>query len=180
VRKFLRRITAVRGWLTGYEADEILPTDLGTGTPDSTTVLYGDGRWDAPPAVVQGDVGFEGENKDVVPLAIGTPVCVHSSGTGVRRATAASVGRECVGFANAATAITFSTPVLTAGVITLADWTAVAGTASLSAGAVYFLSATAGHISATPPSVVGQRVQQVGVAITPDTLSIQVMQSFLL
>lgn len=178
MRKFLRRITAVRGWLTGYEADEILPTDLGTGTPAADTVLYGDGRWDALPT--PGEVGFEGENKDSVTVPAGAPVAVHGSGTGVRRATAATAGYECVGLAAGATGVGFSASVLVSGPLTLADWTAVVGGTNLAPGMPYYLSATAGLLTTAPPAVAGQRVQQVGVAVSPDTLVIQVLQPFLL
>jgi hypothetical protein len=42
--------------------------------------------------------------------------------------------------------------ILLSGVVTAADWTSVIGTASLTAGSVYFLSGTTGRLTTTPPS----------------------------
>ena len=132
----------------------------------------------------QGDPGdnyaeFEGENKDSVTVAAGGAVTIHSSGTGVRRADAATAGRECVGLVVGATAVGFSATVRTAGLLTLADWTAVTGSTTLTPMSPYYLSVSAGALTVTPPASSGQRVQQVGVAVAADTLSIQILQPIL-
>lgn len=55
------------------------------------------------------------------------------------------------------------------GIVTLTDWTAVVGAASLSLGIPYFLG-LAGGLTAAPPSVQGQCVTRVGYAASPTTL----------
>ncbi len=67
---------------------------------------------------------------------------------------------------------------LTEGKITRTDWTSVAGTATLSAGARYYLSATtAGRITVTAPTTVGQYVLKVGRAISTTVLDIEIDDS---
>lgn len=124
--------------------------------------------------------GYEAENKDAATLDAGMTVTVHTSSTGVWKADAATAGYEAVGIVAAAVAPTFSADVRTTGKLTLADWTAASGSSTLTPNAPYYLSATPGFITATPPNVGGQRVQQVGVAVSPDTLSIQIMPPVLL
>jgi len=61
------------------------------------------------------------------------------------------------------------------------DWTLIAGTAELSAGATYFLDpATAGRITATAPTVVSQFVVRVGRAVNARTLDIEIELPILL
>jgi hypothetical protein len=55
----------------------------------------------------------------------------------------------------------------------LANWTAVIGAASLSIGNVYYLSVVAGQLSTVAPSVIGQCVTLVGVAVSATELKIQ-------
>ncbi len=58
---------------------------------------------------------------------------------------------------------TFTATVLVSGTHTLADWTAVIGSATLTPGAVYFLSeTTAGGLTTTPPSSAGESITKVG------------------
>ena len=67
------------------------------------------------------------------------------------------------------------------GQITLADWTAVVGSVSLTAGSFYFLDEnTAGHLTANPTSTSGEYVVRVGRAVTSTTLDIEVSQPILL
>lgn len=127
-----------------------------------------------------GLVGFESENKDSVTLAAGVPVAAVVGGSGVRRARAASAGYECCGLASESFNVGFAALVLVGGTLTLPDWSAVTGSVSLTAGLPYYLSTTAGMLTSSPPSVSGQRVQQVGVAVSPDTLLIEVTQPVLL
>lgn len=130
----------------------------------------------APPTAI----GYDAENKDAATLDDGAAVTVHTSGTGVWKADASAAGYECVGLVAASTAPTFSADVLTTGELTLPDWTAATGGATLAPNAPYYLSATPGQITATPPTTAGHRVQQVGVAVSPTTLSIQILQPILL
>lgn len=54
----------------------------------------------------------------------------------------------------------------TNGLLTLTDWSAATGSATLTAGSRYYLSATAGRMTTTPPSSAGQFVVPVGTAIS--------------
>lgn len=62
----------------------------------------------------------------------------------------------------------------------LTDWTAVIGVASLTKGAVYFLSTTAGMLTTTPPTIVGQTVVRIGVALTTQLMSLAIQEPILL
>jgi hypothetical protein len=55
------------------------------------------------------------------------------------------------------------------GEVTLSDWTAIAGTATLTSGVPYFLGLTGG-ITASPDRTPGHALTQIGVATAPDTL----------
>ncbi len=92
---------------------------------------------------------FTAENKDVVGLVPGQPVAAHPSGTGVQRAVATSP-MPFVGLVLTTTAVGFAAEVRSVGFLTLADWSAVAGTPTLAAGTSYFLSATPGLMTVTP------------------------------
>lgn len=89
------------------------------------------------------------ENKDSVTILKGQPLKVHSSGVGVQLADKSSI---CRTFAGADTVVGAAVPVRVAGVITLADWTAIIGNALLAPGGTYFLTGTAGVLSTTPPT----------------------------
>jgi hypothetical protein len=61
------------------------------------------------------------------------------------------------------------------GVLTIADWTVPAGSATLTPGATYFLSpTTAGLITPTPPNTTGQFVTVIGTAISTTALKIEI------
>lgn len=67
------------------------------------------------------------------------------------------------------------------GLISMADWTTIIGSASLTTGAIYYLSpTTAGKLTATAPSTVGQYVQEVGFAIDTTTLLVKPRTTILL
>lgn len=70
------------------------------------------------------------------------------------------------------------------GVVTLTttQWDAIAGTTGgLTFKTIYYLSAsTAGAITATAPSTVGQYVQQVGIALSTTEMELRFTQSILL
>ena len=65
--------------------------------------------------------------------------------------------------------------------LTLANWSAVTGSALLTPGSVYFLShLIAGHLTKVPPTDSGQRCIRVGKAVNTTTLSIEISQPVLL
>ncbi len=106
-------------------------------------------------------------------ITAGMPVYVKSDGT-VDKASAAAGGTKAViGLVRDASIAAAATGnIQTDGTLTSADWTSVAGTATLTAGALYYLSATAGQITATAPSAAGNYVVKVGIATATDTLEI--------
>ena len=70
---------------------------------------------------------------------------------------------------------------VTEGQVERTDWTEVAGTVNLAAGATYFLNpSTAGRITTVAPTTVGQYVVRVGRAIDSTTLDIEIELPILL
>ena len=86
-----------------------------------------------------------------------------------------------VGIANEDVTATNQGTYLTDGQVTRSDWTAITGSATLTTGATYYLDeTTAGHLTSTPPSVVGESVVRVGTALSGTTLDIEIAQPVLL
>lgn len=109
-------------------------------------------------------------NANVSPIVIGTPVYISSSGS-VNKASAAALGTKKVFGLVRSTSIAAATSGLIQldGVLvaTTGQWDAVAGTTGgLVANTIYYLSATAGLLTATPPAVSGNYVAQVGLALS--------------
>ncbi len=124
---------------------------------------------------------YNAENKDASSVSQGMAVATHSSGTGVVLACAVDNTLPAVGLSQADTAPTFSTPVQVNGLMTLADWTAVTGTVTLSALAIYFLSpSTPGKLTTVRPVASGQVIQVVGKAVSSDTLELLFDEPYLL
>ena len=65
--------------------------------------------------------------------------------------------------------------ILTDGILTSTDWTAVVGAATLTVGSVYFLSDTvAGTLTTTATTTTGSFVTRVGTAISTTTLEVTI------
>lgn len=108
-------------------------------------------------------------------LQAGQPVFVAGDGTLHLSSAAAGANRATVdGFARAATPIGQSAQVENHQ-ITLADWTAVTGAAGLVPGTRYYLDATPGKLTATAPTAAGAAVIRVGVALSAQVLSIEIV-----
>jgi hypothetical protein len=70
---------------------------------------------------------------------------------------------------------------VTEGQVTREDWTPVTGSASLSAGSLYYLDATSpGLLTATPPEDVGDSIVVIGRALTSTTLDVSIQPPMLL
>lgn len=115
-------------------------------------------------------------NVNVGTIVIGTPV-YPASATQVDKAGAAAAGtKKVLGLMqSASTASGASGFVQTDGILTATtgQWDAVAGTTGgLAAGTIYYLSATAGLITATAPSASGNYVCPIGMALSPTELDI--------
>jgi len=128
--------------------------------------------------ITSGDVSdYQAENKDAGALSIGMAVATHSSGVGVVKARADSIATRCVGLSMTATNPTLTATIKTGGVLALANWTAITGSANLAANTVYFLSSTtAGLLTNTPTTTTGEFVQRIGTAVSPTELNIEIQQ----
>lgn len=109
-------------------------------------------------------------NANAGAVVIGTPVYSSAAGA-VNKASAAAAGTTRVlGFVrDTSIAPAGSGYIQLDGILTAStgEWDAVAGTTGgLTAGTRYFLSATAGLITSTPPSASGNYVCEVGLAIS--------------
>ena len=111
-----------------------------------------------------------------VAILVGQPVYVKATGH-VALAVANNAGTaSAVGFAVTAAEPTFTVNFLTEGKLTLVDWTAVAGTASLAPGNAYYLdAATAGKITNVVPA--SGYVVRLGRATSAVTLDIEIEPS---
>lgn len=121
--------------------------------------------------------GGEGDRQSAEadsPITAGQVLYLKQSGH-LDLASAAAIGtaRACglaITSGAAATAIDYSTD----GVIELPDWTAITGTASLSPGQIYFLDTQPGMLTLLAPTLDGQVVVNVGIALSSTTLSIEI------
>jgi hypothetical protein len=123
---------------------------------------------------------YAAPNVDSAALAALAPVAVAPGGVGVVRAAAGAIGTAAAGLCLASTAPGASATVVTSGPVTLADWTAVAGTVTLAARGYYFLGPAAGTLTTTPPTAPGQVVQGVGTAVSGTTLDLTIQPPILL
>lgn len=106
-----------------------------------------------------------------VAAPIGTPLAVSRSNGHLVKADASSKPLSFVaGLAHSATAVGFVSAVQRE-VMTLADWTAITGSASLLQGQTYFL-AVGGGLTTVPPAS-PNNLTVVGEAASPTTLIIQ-------
>jgi len=111
------------------------------------------------------------------------PVYISAANTFNKAAANASGTAKPIGFAVDAISSAASGFIQTDGIIagTTGEWDAVAGTTGgLTAGTTYFLSGTAGLITATAPSASGNYVVKVGTAISTIELEISISNSTLL
>lgn len=98
-------------------------------------------------------------------IAAGAPVNVYDSGSGVmkiRNADATADGKRADGY--------ILTAVITGATVQYNEGGVIAGLSGLTVGAMYYLAATPGGIVTTPPSAVGNVVQQVGKALSATEL----------
>lgn len=123
---------------------------------------------------------YSAENKQGATLAAGLVLATHASGTGIVKADAIGVAKRAVGFLCASTLNAIAGDVQTDGILTLADWTAVIGAASLTRGP-YFLDASApGTMTQLPSSTPGNIVQELGNAISTTEFDISIQSPILM
>jgi len=149
----------------------LLLGSLADGTYGDVTVSSGGTIWTVPPSLDY----YSAENKEGSTIDAGMACAVHSSGTGVVKASAADNTKIAIGLMRATTADTVSGNVQIEGLFTLSDWTSVIGASTLAAKTTYFLDPlTAGKLTATVPTTTGQTVQIVGTAVSTTTLDLDV------
>lgn len=108
-------------------------------------------------------------------VALGAPLYLTGAGHVDLAQANASGTTQVVGLANEAGTPTVSVDYITEGKITKSDWSGVAGTATLTVGAIYYLSATtAGRITTTAPTTGGQYVVKVGRATSATVLDVEI------
>jgi hypothetical protein len=108
------------------------------------------------------------------PVSVGQPVHISSGNTvslsdADTLSTAQVLGLVSVSASGGATAT-----VLSEGIVTLSDWTSVIGTTNLTPGSIYYLSTTAGQMATAPPTGDSDIVVRLGIALTTDTIDIEV------
>lgn len=105
-------------------------------------------------------------------LAPGQPCAINTLGQ-ARLADATDSTKPALGLATVATSATMGALIQVAGPLTLADWSAATGGATLTVGATYYLD-TAGQLALSPPAGAGRSLQEVGRALAADTLLIHI------
>lgn len=107
----------------------------------------------------------------VVTLVAGEAVYVTATNKADKSKADAAGTRRCRGLVSIGAAAGFAATIRSHGSLALADWTAIAGTATLTPNAPYYVStATAGAITSTPPA--SGWISRVGTAISTTTLDI--------
>jgi len=124
---------------------------------------------------------FELENENAAALAIGTPVYASSAGK-VDEAQADAVGTvEVIGLVQAEIAIAGSGNIQTDGVLTATtgEWDIITGdTGGLTAGDIYYLDPdTAGMLTTTAPTNVGDFVVRVGKGLNTTAMEITILNA---
>lgn len=116
---------------------------------------------------------FFATNGSGATIQAGQPVRVHTDGT-LRLAQADSVGNAALALTAEQIANGAGGQALSLGFLTLADWTSVTGSVSLSPGARYYLTPSAlGMLQTAPPTASPDVVQPCGWAVTEQKFLIQ-------
>ena len=119
---------------------------------------------------------FTATNNNAGAVTIGQPVYVDGAGTVDLAQASTSTAAKVIGLVNdASVASAGSGVIITDGVLTSSDWTAVIGATDLTAGSVYFLDgATAGKLTTTPVTVTGNTLIRVGTALSTTEFEISI------
>jgi hypothetical protein len=107
-------------------------------------------------------------------LVRGTPVYVSSSNVAELADASAVATAQVLGLVLVGAFIGQPVVVLSEGSIEQSDWSAVTSGGTLTAGSVYYLSATEGEMTTTPPSGNGDTVVRLGIAVTTTKFDIEV------
>ena len=117
---------------------------------------------------------FPMTNRGSSAALLGSPVTVHSSGSGFVLASASSPATECIGLLTQECQPGAVGIIQDGGELVLADWSAITGTPTLAAKADYFLASIPGKLVTVPPVTSGGVVQKVGFTLNPTTLRLDI------
>jgi len=155
-------------------ATEAQSTDVSLALQGSELVrmprsLWGDGGGGGTITIVTPTIDVEA----VEVVGAGQPVVVGNDGK-ARLAVADDILRAGVAaIAKTAATIGFTTQIGGSGLVTLADWSAATGAATLAVGATYWLgSGTAGRLTTIAPTATDTVCVRVGRAVAADTLDV--------
>lgn len=119
---------------------------------------------------------FSATNSNIAAITIGQPVYIQGADTVDLALADAKATSGVIGLvSDASIDSSVVGTILTDGILTSTDWTAVVGEATLTVGSVYFLSdVTAGTLTTTAPTTTGSFVTRVGTAISTTTLEVTI------
>lgn len=119
---------------------------------------------------------FSATNQTAGAITIGQPVYIAAADTVDLALADAKATSGVIGLVSDASIDPAAVgTILTDGILTSTDWTAVVGAATLTVGSVYFLSDTvAGTLTTTAPTTTGSFVTRVGTAISTTTLEVTI------
>ena len=119
---------------------------------------------------------FSATNSNIAAITIGQPVYIQGANTVDLALADAKATSGVIGLVSDASIDSSAVgTILTDGIITSTDWTAVVGAATLTVGSVYFLSdVDAGTLTTTAPTTTGSFVTRVGTAISTTTLEVTI------
>ncbi len=119
---------------------------------------------------------FSATNSNIAAITIGQPVYIQGANTVDLALADAKATSGVIGLVlDASIDSSVVGTILTDGILTSTDWTAVVGAATLTVGSVYFLSDTvAGTLTTTATTTAGSFVTRVGTAISTTTLEVTI------
>ena len=119
---------------------------------------------------------FSAQNSNIAAITIGQPVYIATADTVDLALADAKATSGVIGLVSDASIDSSAVgTILTDGILTSTDWTAVVGAATLTVGSVYFLSdVDAGMLTTTAPTTTGSFVTRVGTAISTTTLEVTI------
>ncbi len=121
------------------------------------------------PVLAQTNLQVTAFNADSVNIGKATPVAILPSNGGFIRANS-SLTNYPFGVLAQDAAVGYPCPVIIDGEISLTDWTTIAGSATLAAGSLYYISSTPGKITTTQSGT----AQIIGVALSQTALLVSV------
>ena len=119
---------------------------------------------------------FSATNSNIAAITIGQPVYIQGANLVDLALADAKATSGVIGLVlDASIDSSVVGTILTDGILTSTDWTAVVGAATLTVGSVYFLSDTvAGTLTTTATTTAGSFVTRVGTAISTTTLEVTI------